>query len=86
LEADGLVARERDPADRRRHLVTLTAAGQKQLASASRAQMDAEDTMFASLDDTQRAQLRSRLVALSDGLTADPDSACAAAADAGRST
>jgi DNA-binding MarR family transcriptional regulator len=84
LEADGLVARERDAADRRRHLVTLTAAGEKLLASASRAQKDAEDALFASLDDTQRQQLRGLLLALSDGLAAHPDSACAAAEDAGR--
>src|SRR5215211_8350966 len=58
LEADGLVARERDPADRRRHLVTLTPAGEKQLASASRAQKDTEDALFASLDNDQREQLR----------------------------
>src|SRR3954447_7197790 len=54
LEADGLVSRERDPADRRRHLVTLTPAGEKQLASASRAQKDTEDALFAAIVARQR--------------------------------
>src|SRR3954469_6711124 len=84
LEADGLVTRERGPADRRRHLVTLTPAGEKQLASASRAQKDTEDALFASLDNDQREQLRGLLLALSDGLAADPDSACTAAEQAER--
>jgi DNA-binding MarR family transcriptional regulator len=84
LEADGLVSRKRDPDDRRRHLVTLTAAGEKQLASASRAQHEAEDALFASLDDDERQQLRGLLLALSDGLAADPDSACTAAEEAAR--
>src|SRR3954468_6348511 len=78
LEADGLVARERDPGDRRRHLVTLTQSGEQQLASASRAQKEAEDALFASLDDEQRNQLRGLLLALSDGLAANPDTACSA--------
>ena len=78
LEADGLVARERDPADRRRHLVTLMPAGEKLLASASRAQKDTEDALFASLDHQQREQLRGLLLALSDGLAANPDTACSA--------
>jgi DNA-binding MarR family transcriptional regulator len=78
LEADGLVARERDPADRRRHLVTLTPAGETQLASASRAQKDTEDALFASLDNDQREQLRGLLLALSDGLAANADGACTA--------
>jgi DNA-binding MarR family transcriptional regulator len=84
LEADGLVSRERDPADRRRHLVTLTPAGAKQLAGASRAQKDTEDALFASLDDNQREHLRRLLLALSEGLAANPNSACAVAEDAGR--
>src|SRR4051794_12729317 len=84
LEADGLVSRERDPADRRRHLVTLTPAGEKQLASASRAQKETEDALFASLDADQRGQLRGLLLALSDGLAADPDTACSAADDVPR--
>jgi DNA-binding MarR family transcriptional regulator len=79
LEADGLVARERDRADRRRHLVTLTPAGEEQLASASRAQKDTEDALFASLDNDQREQLRGLLLALSDGLAANPGSDCTAA-------
>src|SRR3954462_973507 len=78
LEADGLVSRERDPDDRRRHLVTLTPAGERQLASASRAQTETEDALFASLDNDQREQLRGLLLALSDGLAANPDTACSA--------
>ena len=79
LEADGLVARERDPDDRRRHLVTLTSAGEKLLASAARAQKDTEDALFASLDDDQREHLRALLITLSDGLAADPEVVCATA-------
>jgi DNA-binding MarR family transcriptional regulator len=78
LEADGLVARKRDAADRRRHLVTLTPAGERHLASASRAQKDTEDALFASLDETKREQLRALLIILRDGLAADPERACSA--------
>src|SRR3954452_14422952 len=68
LEADGLVARERDPNDRRRHLVTLTPVGERQLTSAARAQKETEDALFGVLDHRQREQLRTLLVALRDGL------------------
>jgi DNA-binding MarR family transcriptional regulator len=76
LEADGLVTRERDPGDRRRHLVALTPAGERHLESASRAQKETEEALFASLDEDQREQLRALLLVLRDGLAADPDSAC----------
>jgi DNA-binding MarR family transcriptional regulator len=83
LEADGLVARERDPGDRRRHLVTLTPAGERQLTNASRAQKETEDALFASLDADQREHLRALLLVLRDGLAADPERACTAR-EAGR--
>jgi len=86
LEADGLVSRERDPADRRRHLVTLTAAGERALDSASRAQKETEDQLFASLDDEQREQLGALLMALRDGLAAETDSGCTAAVETGSET
>src|SRR3954464_15294617 len=70
LEADGLVTRERDPGDRRRHLVKLTRSGEKVLVSAARAQSDTENALFAALDDEQREQLRALLLVLRDGLAA----------------
>src|SRR3954452_11966166 len=76
LEAAGLVTRERDPGDRRRHLVTLTHAGEQHLVGASRAQKEAEDALFASLDESQREQLSTLLIALRDALGADPERAC----------
>jgi DNA-binding MarR family transcriptional regulator len=81
LEADGLLSRERDPADRRHHLVTLTPAGERALVSASRAQQETEDALFASLDDEQREQLGALLIALRDALAADIEGGCSAAAE-----
>src|SRR4051812_22717698 len=43
LEADGLVARERDPDDRRRHLGTPTPPRERQLPDASAAQKHVQD-------------------------------------------
>jgi DNA-binding MarR family transcriptional regulator len=77
LEADGFLARNRDPADRRRHVVTLTAAGKRQLDRAAEAQRQAEDAMFAGLSTEQRAQLRDLLIALRDSRdSTSADAAC----------
>jgi DNA-binding MarR family transcriptional regulator len=57
LEADGLVIRPRDPADRRRHLVGLTTAGQRRLVQAKRAVAQAEQDLLAPLDHRERALL-----------------------------
>ena len=78
LEAEGWVTRERDPSDRRRHLVTLTRAGERQLVSAARAQTEAEDALFASFDADQRQQIRALLITLRDGLAAASDTSCTA--------
>ena len=68
LEADGYLARERDPADRRRHVVTLTSAGKRQLNRAAQAQRDAEDELFTGLTKSQREQLRGLLLVLRERL------------------
>ena len=54
LEADHVLSRQRDTLDRRRHLVSLTAKGERRLAAAAQAQREAEDQLFAGLDDAQR--------------------------------
>jgi DNA-binding MarR family transcriptional regulator len=79
LEADGYLSRERDAADRRRHVVTLTRAGEQQLERAAQAQRDAEDELLAGLTDTQRAQLRRLLLVLRERLTPERNSACTSA-------
>jgi DNA-binding MarR family transcriptional regulator len=57
LEGDGLVVRPRDPADRRRHLVELTAEGQRRLAKAKRAVEAAEQDLLAPLTEVERVRL-----------------------------
>ena len=71
LEAEGLLSRRRDPLDRRRHLVTLTAQGERRLAAAAHAQREAEDELFAGLDERQREELRVLLTALKDSLSSE---------------
>jgi DNA-binding MarR family transcriptional regulator len=57
LEADGLIVRLRDPADRRRHLVELTAKGQRRLETAQLAALEAERDLLEPLSGTERKQL-----------------------------
>jgi len=64
LEAAGYLSRDRDPADRRRHVVTLTPAGERQLERAAQAQRDAESELLAALTAAQREQLRALLLVL----------------------
>ena len=68
LEADAFVSRQRDPADRRRHVVALSPAGAEHLAAAAQAQRAAEDALFVGLEDGQREQLRQLLLALQDSV------------------
>jgi MarR family transcriptional regulator, lower aerobic nicotinate degradation pathway regulator len=64
LEARGLVARQRDPRDRRRHLVTLTTEGRRQLRRLRTAIDRFEDQLFAPLDPSERAALHEMLLRL----------------------
>lgn len=57
LEDRGHITRRRDPHDRRRHLVDLTATGQRALASAEHAQESIEDDLLHALDSDERAIL-----------------------------
>jgi DNA-binding MarR family transcriptional regulator len=61
LEDMGYVERRRDPADRRRHMVELTAEGEAALERAERAQESIGDEMFVGLTPAERATLRSLL-------------------------
>jgi DNA-binding MarR family transcriptional regulator len=58
IELDDRITRERDPADRRRHVVVLTKQGTKALERAEELLETLEDDLFAGLDAGERAELR----------------------------
>ncbi|HEY1574848.1 MAG TPA: MarR family winged helix-turn-helix transcriptional regulator [Pseudonocardiaceae bacterium] len=58
LETAELVERRRDPADRRRHIVAITAKGERAAADVRSALAGVERELFADLDPAEVAQLR----------------------------
>ena len=64
LEERRLVERKRDPGDRRRHLVTLTADGQRAATKLRAIVGRLEDEFLAPLDDEERQTLHRLLLRL----------------------
>jgi DNA-binding MarR family transcriptional regulator len=61
LEQRGLVGRQRDPQDRRRHVVSITADGKRDLARLRDLTRKLEDEYFTALDADDRETLRELL-------------------------
>jgi DNA-binding MarR family transcriptional regulator len=64
LEKRGLVERRRDPDDRRRHLVTLTADGKRMLNRMRAVAKQSEDDFLDPLSDEERATFHAFLLRL----------------------
>jgi DNA-binding MarR family transcriptional regulator len=67
LEEGGYIERRRDPADRRRHIVQMTKAGERALEKADHAFAGLEDEVFAGLSVDERCQLWNLLHQALDG-------------------
>jgi DNA-binding MarR family transcriptional regulator len=57
LVDQGLVVRAPDPQDRRRNIITITAAGQKRLEQLDTVLCQVQDTLLTALSPTERKQL-----------------------------
>jgi DNA-binding MarR family transcriptional regulator len=66
LEERGLVERRRDPNDRRRQLVRITAQGKRMLSSLRALARRVEADFLAPLSEEERAELHSLLVRLAE--------------------
>jgi len=74
LEAAQFSVRRRDPSDRRRHIVEITAAGKRALERADKARESLEDEVLKDLSAEERATLRRLLDRVLSGLSATPAS------------
>jgi DNA-binding MarR family transcriptional regulator len=69
LEQRRLLERRPDPADRRRHAITLTPSGQAMMGQLSEAGKDLENAFFDGLTDQERAGFHATLTKLFAALT-----------------
>jgi DNA-binding MarR family transcriptional regulator len=68
LEAAQFSIRKRDPQDRRRHIVEMTAAGKHAIERADKARESLEDEVLAPLSADERNTLRKLVQRVLDGL------------------
>ena len=66
LEGEGLIQRRRDPSDRRRHVVEMTAAGRKTLAKLRGLSARLEEEFLSPLDARERKVLHALLLELAE--------------------
>lgn len=71
LEAAQFSIRRRDPNDRRRHIVEITASGRRALERADKARDNLEDEVLRDLSGEERATLRRLLERVLDNLYAE---------------
>lgn len=71
MEADGLVARERDPSDRRAQVVRLSARGEDEFRRLRTTVADFDRRLRSGLDDDEVEQLRDLLVRLRAGVAGE---------------
>ena len=71
LEAAQFSVRRRDPNDRRRHIVEITASGRRALERADKARDTLEDEVLRNLSSEERGTLRSLLEKVLEGLLAE---------------
>jgi DNA-binding MarR family transcriptional regulator len=84
LEERELITRRRDPADRRRHIVALSAAGEGELAASQDVFCGIEDELLKALTPEERATLYDLLVRAVGGVmpgscSAGDENSCAGA-------
>jgi DNA-binding MarR family transcriptional regulator len=68
LEAAEFSIRRRDPNDRRRHIVELTASGRRAVEKADKAREGLEEEVLAPLSAEERATLKTLVQRVLDGL------------------
>jgi DNA-binding MarR family transcriptional regulator len=66
LEERGLVERRRDPADRRRQIVEMTADGKKALSRLRRISQSLDDDLLSPLDPLEQRKLHALLLRLAE--------------------